>query len=149
MVTSTHGQCRSSRRRTGHLARYSYTILHQTFAQFPRDETYEVRSRVTNAAIVTGTYVCKSGFTSATRCGVIDIIGVNNGNNSNLVGMRACGQGGDTGGSVYDYDANRAYGLHVGSSDSGTCGPAEISYFSPIQSIERATYVTVETASSE
>jgi len=90
-------------------------VFHQSFASFPADASFTITSRVTNAGIVLYTYVCRTGYNSNTRCGSIEYLGANSGNNTNLPLMLACAVGGDSGGSVYDFDAHKAYGTHIGS----------------------------------
>ena len=64
--------------------------------------------------------------------------------NKRFFGIRACAASGDSGGSVDDYSSGQAYGRHMASS-SGGCTETETSFFSPIDSIEAASGVTVRT----
>jgi hypothetical protein len=124
-------------------------VFHQTFASFPADASFTITSRVTNAGIVLYTYICRTGYNSNTRCGSIEYLGANFGNNTNVPLIFACAIGGDSGGPYYDFDAHKAYGTHIGSTYDGSCPdpnfPNEYSAFSPIQSIENALNVTVFT----
>lgn len=124
-------------------------VFHQTFASFPANPSYTITSRVANSGIVLYTYVCRTGYNSNTRCGSIEYLGANSGNNTNVPLVLVCAVGGDSGGPFYDYSAHKAYGTHIGSTYEGACPdpnfPTEYSAFSPIQSIENALSVTVLT----
>jgi streptogrisin C len=120
-------------------------VLHQGFGDFPRDESLAITSRAVKSEIVLGQYLCRTGARSGTKCGEVTVLTSGpRKNNTGLVGVAVCAGGGDSGGPYYDYTANKAYGTHV-QSGAGNCTGPETSYFSPIDSIERALGVTVLT----
>jgi streptogrisin C len=121
-------------------------VLHQGFGTFPPDESYTITSRAVKSEIVLGLYLCRTGARSGTKCGEVTILNSSRSRNGNtgLYGIEACAGGGDSGGPYYDPAANKAYGTHV-QSGAGNCTGPETSYFSPIDSVERALGVTVVT----
>jgi len=119
-------------------------VFDQGFGGRLAKPSYEISSRATTAATVVGTYLCRTGRNTDTECGEVTVLGGRRSGNRGLIGLDACASGGDSGGSVYDPANNRAYGTHVSSTQTG-CTATEISYFSPIESIENALNVRVLT----
>jgi streptogrisin B len=120
-------------------------VIHGAFADLPRDESFSITSVASNSQQTTGYYLCRTGFQTGTQCGAIVAPGASRGNNTGLVGIRACAEPGDSGGPVYEPETHRAFGLHVSSSDSTPCNAQEISYYSPIGAIQDALNVNVLT----
>jgi streptogrisin C len=123
-------------------------VIHGAFAGLPRDESFAITSVAGNGEQTTGHYLCRTGYASGTQCGAIVITGARLGNNTDLVGIRACAVGGDSGGPVYEHSTHKAFGIHVGSSDPGPCDPSlpEVAYYSRIASIQNALNVNVRTS---
>jgi streptogrisin C len=94
-------------------------VFHQAFAGLPADASFTITSRASNASIVEGTCLCRTGWNSNTRCGVIEQTGANFGNNTNVVLVHVCALNGDSGGPYYDHSVHKAYGIHIGSTYGG------------------------------
>jgi Trypsin len=86
------------------------------------DEDYPIRAKGTAASIV-GEYVCKTGTTTLTECGIVTGTGFTAGGTGHLARVEVCTLTGDSGGPYY---VNRtAYGIH----SAGTSNPCGTAYY--------------------
>jgi streptogrisin C len=82
--------------------------------------------------VTVGTYLCRSGRTTGTRCGRVIRTGYNWQNLRGLALVQACSDHGDSGGSVYSARRHRAYGvLSIGT--GCTHGRRDFFGFEPIR----------------
>jgi hypothetical protein len=104
------------------------------------DSYLAITSTVVTYAILEGTYLCRTGARTGTRCGDVTDTAWHDGHGFYpLIAVDACADDGDSGGPWVDASANRAYGLHRGStSEIEPCPEGETSYFSPIRDVEAA-----------
>ncbi|HEX8973523.1 hypothetical protein [Oryzihumus sp.] len=99
-----------------------------------QNEQFQITAVASNAQVINGVYVCKSGRTSGFTCGDINQTGVSStacesGTNNctsytNFFGFTGCAAGGDSGAPIYDPSAHKAYGLvsFVPTSQYSGCG---------------------------